>query len=417
MLRSAIAAAVLVCCAAPLALADGVHLNGVAPRSIGRGGTNLGFADNGGIIFDNPAAMVNINSEGLFEVGIGMLVTDMTYADPDNGSNRNVMVNGLPEFAMIRRTDDGDWAFGLGVFTPAGFSESHVLQGQAPFPGDQLYKSFAMLTKVLPSVAYKVNDQLSIGGSFGVAINHVELEGPYTLQNAGPLTGLPTIMDLQATGATPIFSLGLQYQLFESTTLGVTYQSESRFKLDGNTRADIPLIGQRPFDTDVDITWPRTLGIGVRHQLDPCQVLSADVIWFDWSSAFDTFGVTLTEETLPGSPQIREQVPLNWSDTVAVRLGYERKLDECQTVRCGYLQTQNPVPNETLTPYIQAITQYGVSLGYGTKYGLWDVDVGYMFCFSRKVRVDQSGFLGGDFDNSEHKAYGHYLGASLIRRF
>ncbi len=47
------------------ALADGIILDGVSAYTIGRGGTNLGFADNGSILHDNPAAMGQIESDGL----------------------------------------------------------------------------------------------------------------------------------------------------------------------------------------------------------------------------------------------------------------------------------------------------------------------------------------------------------------
>jgi long-chain fatty acid transport protein len=414
MTRWAIVAAFLVCCATT-ALADGLHLNGVSPRSIGRGGTNLGFADNGGILFDNPAGAVNINSEGLFEVGGAILITNMHYADPDNPRTSDGGVSPLPEFAIICRPEGGDIAYGFGVFTAAGFSETYTLQGQFPFPGDHLYKSFGSLTKILPSISLRLTDQLSVGGTFGMAATHCELEGPYTLQNAGALTGLPTIMDLQATGAAPVFSAGLQYQLSEATTIGLAYQSESRMKLDGNTLATIPVIGDHRFDTDVEITWPRTLGLGLRHQIDPVQVFSADVIWFNWAAAFDDFGITLTDESHPLLPSIEEQFPLNWRDSVSVRVGYERMLDQHQTVRVGYVYHRNPIPNETLTPYIQATMEHAVSVGYGYRWNLWEVDAAYMVLFSPEIFVEDSVF--GDFDGSTHNANTHYLGVNAIRRF
>ena len=50
------------------ARADGIILDGVSAYTIGRGGTNIGFADNGSILHDNPAAMGQIESEGMFQV-------------------------------------------------------------------------------------------------------------------------------------------------------------------------------------------------------------------------------------------------------------------------------------------------------------------------------------------------------------
>src|SRR4051812_47946673 len=106
------------------ALADGVVLNGVSSRSLGRGGTNLGHFDNGGILHDNPAAMTNICGQGLVDVGVVNTFTHFNYADPDNPAGTNADdYCPLPQISYIRKSDDGIWAWGIGVFTPAGFSQ------------------------------------------------------------------------------------------------------------------------------------------------------------------------------------------------------------------------------------------------------------------------------------------------------
>jgi long-subunit fatty acid transport protein len=414
MFRRALVA-VLVCWGAA-AWADGIHLNGISPRSIGRAGTNLGFADNGGILFDNPAGAVRINGEGLFEVSGGAVITNMSYADDDNSRTHDGGICPLPGFAFIHRPEGGDVAFGFGVFAPAGFSESYQMRGPLPFGGERGYKSFGSLTKIVPSIALQLTDRLSVGGTFGLAVCHAEMEGPYTLQNAGLLTGIPTMMDLQATGATTCFSFGAQYELSEATTFGLAYQSESRFKLDGSTLTTIPLLGQYRFDTDVNVTWPQTLGAGLRHQLDATKVISADVIWFNWEQAFDDLGLTLTSVDFPAIT-IKEKFPLNWRDSLSVRVGYEQTVWQVHTLRCGYVYHRNPIPASTITPYIQATMEHAVSLGYGRKWGLWEADVAYMVLFAPKVEVDDSVFVGGDFDNATHWANTHYVGVNVIKRY
>uniref|UniRef100_A0A7C4QNT1 Transporter n=1 Tax=Schlesneria paludicola TaxID=360056 RepID=A0A7C4QNT1_9PLAN len=413
MLRSFPLAVLLAASACVSAWADGVHLNGVSTRSIGRGGTNLGHADNAAILFDNPAGAVFIEPSQLFELGGGVLLTDMRYADADNPTTRDVNAVPIPQFGAVVRGEEGLWAVGVGVFTPAGFGQTFTLEGPPPFTGEQLYKSWGSLTKIVPAAAVKLTDRLSIGGTIGVAVSHAELEGPYTLQNAGVLTGLPTLIDVQATGAAPIFSVGLQYRLSDATTVGLAYQSESRFHLDGNAAVALPGLGPLRFDADVDVTYPRTLGLGVRHQLDRQRVVSADVVWFNWSAAFDDFGITLTQAPLPS---LHELFPLAWRDSVSVRVGYEQTLREVHTLRGGYVYHRNPIPDDTLTPYIPATLEHGFSAGYGRRWGDWDIDLAYMFLFGPEVFVD-TGLTGGDFDESTHKAYAHFLGVNAIYRY
>lgn len=398
--------------------ADGVILNGISSRSLGRGGTNIAHRDNGAILFDNPAAMTRIDGDGLFDVGGNLLISDFRYADPDNPRSRSTELTPLPQIAAIRRTRDGIWAFGLGVFTPAGFTTSHTLQRSAPHPlaGEHQSESFGALVKILPGIAWQPTDRLSVGGTLGVGISRAELEGPYFLQ--GPsLPGTPTVMDLRGTGAALIYSVGLQYELTDRTTLGLTYQSESRFILDGRADVEVPGLGQTRYDADVRIVWPRSLGGGVRHQVTSRQTFSADVIWYNWSSAFDEFEITLTDSSNMFFPDVDERFPLNWRDTVSVRLGYEWDLYDAGIFRLGYVYHRNPIPRTTLTPFIPATMEHGVSTGYGFRIHDWDVDFSYMFVFGREQRVGTSGLVGGDFDNSRNRGGAHAISVSLIRSF
>ncbi len=399
------------------ASADGIHLNGLSPRALGRGGTNIAHADNGAVLFDNPAGAVFVPGEGLFDVGGNLLLMDFRYTDPDNPNAGDFGLSPLPSFGLVRKSEDEKFAYGVGIYAPAGFSETYEMRGQFPFGGEQTYKSFGALTKILPGVAYQVNERFSIGATFGMAISHVELEGPYTLQNAGFLTGLPTRIDLQATGATPVYSFGMMYQLSDATTLGVTYQSESRFELEGNTYAEIPVLGGARYDTHFNIAWPRTLGVGLRHELNPENVISCDLVWFDWSEAFDEFNIALTDADRLLFPNISETLPLDWRDTISVKLGYERMLAKNRVLRCGYVYHRNPIPTSTMTPYIQGIFEHALSAGYGFTWRQWELDASYMFLFSPTFSVGDNALVGSDFDNATHQAFIHAIGFNAIRRF
>src|SRR5436190_1151692 len=92
--------------------ADGVIRDGIGPISTGRGGTNLGFADNAAIIYDNPAGMSNIANTGLMEVGIDTVICDLNYSDPQNqnvDSIRRAFPPGM--FGYVKRLPDSPWTF------------------------------------------------------------------------------------------------------------------------------------------------------------------------------------------------------------------------------------------------------------------------------------------------------------------
>jgi long-subunit fatty acid transport protein len=384
-----------------LAWADGVMFDGVTPRSVSRGGTNQGFADNGGIIFDNPGAMVNIDGCGLMEVGADMLFVSGHYADPDDNNVYSTTFTPLPQIAIIQKTPDGNFAYGFGIFTPAGFSERFNMQGPAPLTGQRRYETFGALAKILPAVSCRVTDQLSIGATLGMGVSYAELQGPYFLNDSGPLHGLPIDLRTHGFGADVIWSFGAQYLVDDDTTIGATYQSSSPFVLHGNSNVVTPGLGQTSYDSDLHVEWPQSVALGIRHALCPHRTIAADVVWYDWSHAFDNFELDLNHPTNGGfPPSVIDHFPLDWRDGYSFRLGYEQQLDNGITLRLGYDYHPNPIPDATLTPFIQGILTHTFTVGLSKEMYGWDVDLGYVHMFAPTVHVGTSQLAGGDFSNS-----------------
>ncbi len=419
LLASVVATALL----APHAIADGVVRDGLGAISGGRGGTNIAFADNGQVLLDNPAGMVNVAGGGLVELSADLLMTDLAYADPQNvNADASFRPMLLPQFSYVRKSDDGIWAYGIGAYSPAGFSANWAQEGPPLLPGQQRYFSFGALAKILPGVACKLTDRWSIGGTFGVAASHIELEGPFFLQT-GALAGTPTVLDLQTTGAAITWSFGSQYIVNERTTVGIAYQSQTSFHMDGRARAVVPMLGgQSHFDADLSLKWPQSLGGGITHQLAPRHRVAADVIWFDWSGAFDNVGLRLNNPTNPVflgalGATTTDRFPLNWDDSVSFRFGYEFLVNPCSTFRAGYAYHRNQIPESTLTSYIPAILEHATSIGWGYKWGCWQFDTAYQFSWGGDRTVGTSDVVGGDFHNSFVSSKAHWIYLSLLRRF
>lgn len=407
-----------------MVLADGVIRDGLGARSSGRGGANIAFADTGVILYDNPAGMTNIAGCGMAEAGFDILLTDLTYSDLDNPVAIDAADNPFPagQVSIIRKTPGGRFAYGLGFFAPAGFASDYDMNGPAPFTGTQHYESLGMMMKLLPGVAFQATERLSIGATLGVGINHMEVEGPYFLQSAGPLQGTPLLIDLQATGAAPVWSAGLQYKLTNRTTLGLSYIAETHFRNHGDTVMQIPGVGVNEYQTDLHINWPQSLGFGAKHRLLPQMVVAADVIWYDWSEAKESYNATFSDPTNPFvavvAPSLNESFPLNWRDSVSVRLGQEYYLCGHRTLRAGYAYHRNPIPDDTLTPWIQATIEHAVSAGYGWRFNeIWNLDAAYQYNWGSDRNVGTSSLVGGDFSNSRVETEAHWVYLSAMRRF
>lgn len=407
------------------ASADGLVRDGVGAISTGRGGTNIAHSDNGAVMLDNPAGIVNFEGRYFAELSMDTLLTNLTYTDPQNYVHSSTQPVPLPEAALYYTSEDKSWAAGVGVYAPAGFSASYMMENPTFGPGPQRYRSLGWYAKILPGVAFHVTDKLAIGASLGIGVSHVELDGPFYMQS-GALAGAPTRFDLSGTGAAPIWNIGLQYEISERTTVGLAYNSDANFGLKGEMHADVYGLGPAPISSDFNsrfaITWPQSLGIGIKHLVTEQHRVSTDVIWYDWHSAFDNFGVTLTNPSNPMvgallGPTIYDSIAVNWIDTVSVRLGYEWLATRSDTFRLGYVYHPSPAPASTLNPYLDGVLEHAFSTGYTHRWNNWLLSAAYQYSFSPTRHVGQSIIVGGDFNDSTFKAQAHWISLSLSRYF
>ena len=396
-------------------LAQGVVRDSIAATSSGRGGTNIAHFDNLSVILDNPAALANIPERRRFDFGFDLLFTDLDYTDPLNNADGEVTPFPLPQFAYASKTANDRLAYGIGIFAPAGFGAHYDLRHA--LYGKREYSSLGALIKILPAVAYKVTDKLSVGATFGLGISHVQLEKPLNLQT-GPFAGLPCMIDLKATGFAPTWSVGIQYTLSEKTTVGLAFRSETRFRLKGSAKADVSGVGlpllKGSYDAEADLVWPRSLGAGISHRLSDKHRISADVVWFDWSHAFDGLDLKLTDGSNPLfgvmlGPKVRDRLPMSWHDSVACRVGYEFFPTTRDVLRAGYTYHDNPIPAATLIPNLAGTLEHAVSAGYGHRWERWRVDVAYQYSWGPTNHVSHSRMVGGDYDHSSVKAQAHWF--------
>ena len=413
--------------------AAGVILDSIGPVSAGRGGTNISHADNGVLIHDNPAGLVRM-PHGLHLAGaVELIYHDTRYEDPLDTDYSKHEIFTLPTFSLIYNTcneaDESGFAFGLGYYVPAGFSTEYDLKF-AGFTNPsnnnavQRYSSDAQLNKLLFSVSYKVTEDLSVGFSAGPTYLSLELEAPYTFQTGG-LAGNSGLINLDADRFGFSYSAGMQYNIPKiNTTVGLSFVSESKATLKGHSDVLMPDFGLGgEYDVKTNFEWPRSIGFGISHLVKDAHRFSADVVWFDWASAYDRLHLELTDgdntntnlflKGAVGSADLNDSFPLDWEDVFVYRFGYEfffNKTNEGNDsskakdiLRVGYIYNENPIPNDTLVPLVVGTTKHNFNYGYTHKWEHLELNSAFEFALSDNERVGKSSIVGGDFDNSELK--------------
>jgi long-chain fatty acid transport protein len=408
-----------VCLRVEIARADGLIRDGVGPISAGRGGTNQGFADNAAIILDNPGAMVNIEGCGLAELGVDTVITSVHYTDPFNDVQSKIRPLPMPVLGYIQKSEDECWAWGIGAFAPAGFGASYGFLNN-PLLGSNLYRSIGGMAKILPGVSYAVDEQLSVGITVGIAFSDVELDGPFIATLPG-IGHVPTLLDLQGFGVAPTGSVGMQYRVACDTVIGATYTEQTNFNLRGGAEASLAGIPSN-FDSKIHMKWPRSVAIGIKHDLCPHRRIAADVIWYDWRHAFDQIDLQFSNPTNPVvgaiTPlPINQMLPEHWTDSVSLRLGYEYDYTDCDTLRLGYAYHRSPVPDATLNPFLDGVLEHAFSVGYSRKLDRAILNAAYQYTFGPTRQVGASAIPGGLFDNTTLNAQAHFVMLSLLFPF
>ena len=406
--------------------ANGILRDSLGAISSGRGGANVAHSDNLSTIHDNPAGVSWMEESLRIEFGTDLLFPNVEYNEPAGGDRSREGLFFLPHFAVAYRPKEWPLTLGLGVFLPGGYGVEYKLDH--PVLGRETYRSEGMLLKILPSASLRLGDHVSLGAGIGVGYGSSRIKAPYTFQT-GPLALQSGLIDLDTDGFTVTGNFGIQVRPLEGLVLGVAFITETALEQDGSFDLDItgtPLAGlvtdpTATYDVEHTLRWPRSLTAGASYETDWGR-LSTEVAWTNWGSAFDDLTFNLSNsgnaefDALAG-PTPSDTLPLDWEDSVAVRVGYEHFFTEKTTARIGYIFNHNPIPESTLTPLLPGILEHTITVGIGHDFGQAEIHASYQFAFGRDRDVGTSTIQGGDFDSSTVRAQAHWLFLGLTAKF
>ncbi|MFZ2996549.1 MAG: outer membrane protein transport protein [Sphingobium sp.] len=336
------------------AIAGGFYLQEQSPKETGRalsGGAAAG--DDPSTIYYNPAAMTQLSG---IQISAGGVVLSASAHQSNRGSSRTipgsatqVPVTGndggnpfdkvipIPSFYASAQVSDRLW-LGLGVNAPFGLK----LEYDDGFFGryDSLYTDLKTYN-IQPSAAYKLTDNLSIGG--GVDVQYVKV----TLTNA-----LPQLSPLLADGFASVkgddWTIGWNAGVFYTTgdtNFGVHYRSGISHTLKG-TQTISGLVGplataNASVSAIAPLDLPDIVTVSMTHKLTPKLRAMLTGRWYNWSR-FKAIAIT----PAAGSPSIKE---LDYRDSFSASVGGEYDVSEKLTLRAGTMFDRTPTNPQHLT--------------------------------------------------------------------
>ena len=398
-------------------------------------------AEDASTIFFNPAGMTELK-------GTQTVMAAHVIAPSADFSNRGSYINpaltgGTPIAGTLSGTDaDGgktalvpnfyfstqlsDQLFvGVGVNAPFGLATQYDKDWVGRY---HAVRSEIRTININPSIAYKVNDRISLGGGFSAQYidatlsNNVDL-GTICFGLEAQIPQIPT-GSCSAAGMVPTgsdgyakikgsdwgfgFNIGALIHVTDHTRVGLAYRSHVKQNLEGSAdfrvpsgfqailNMGIPLFSDTNATADVDL--PESASLSLYHAFNDQWAILADATWTRWSR-FDELVIKYDNPAQPDTAQ-----PENWDNNMRYSLGATYRPNSKWVFRAGWAYDETPISKTSdRTPRIPGNDRTWVAVGLG--YQMSDklgFDMGYSHLF-----IDDTDLNALDHSTG-HQAVGVY---------
>ena len=351
----------------------------------------------------NPAGMTGLQQDEVmtgFQLVIPKIEFDPSVAEgggKDGGNAGNIAA--IPSFFMVKKLSDR-LRVGFSVVAP---------QGGAMNYGDDFVGRYAAQRVALsaiggsPSIAYQVNDHLSLGA--GVSIIYTQFEQSIAINQSALVPGPIPLKDgkvrfdnMDDLGYQPF--LGLTYEFSDRLHLGVVYRAEMDVDLEGDLNfrnLTIP----RPPANEIEIDWdnPQTIKAGLSYEISPGKRLLFSAGWEDWS-VFSENQLAITGGALNPAGVLER----NFKDTWNAGVAFASVSNKGDGYGVGFSYDSSPVRNKDRTIDLPFDETYKLSAAYSWHLGgELSFAVGGTLIYFGEGRVDQTAQgvrFNGEFDTN-----------------
>lgn len=422
--------------ASPACLASGFQ---ILEQSTSRLGTayagTASIADDATTAFFNPAGMTRLDEAGMSAAG-HLLGIDSRFRDRGSlaaaGTPLQQPLAGEegvtedPAFAggvfLVQPITDR-WTFGFGVSAPFGLVSEYHNDTQLRYHAT---RSELTVINVNPTVAFEVNDELSLG--FGLSYQRADVKLDNSVDSfaacvsaGGPVPGCTAThggpanvtadshSHIEGEDDAVVADVSLHWQPTGRTALGLVWRQGAEFDLDGEATftpsescaADPFCSGaleslQGPIRSGAQL--PDTLTASISHRVLDRWTLHGDVAWTQWSSLQR---IEIVNQDSGGEVSALE---LNYDDTFRAAAGASFQATDDLQWRFGVAFDEAPQNDpQFVTPRVPDADRLWVSAGLNYRLGEnASMDVGYAHLFVDDSDIDsieQGNRLTGQFDS------------------
>ena len=361
-----------------------VNLQGQKQQAMGSAGSAL--PQDAASLFYNPGSSAFINSNDILG-GVSTTIGKSTFLDANtNTVAKTVSPIGTPFFlySLLAPKDTlNRFRYGLAVYTPFGSG----IKWEDNWTGRFALTSIKLLAIfVQPTVAYRINEKLSLGGGI------IYARGAVTLQK-----DIPVIDVLGNYGSAKLngsangfgYNLGIFYKIHEKINVALSYRSGVKMEVkNGNAEFNVPTSLDPNFPDGKftsSLPLPSVTTLGLAFIPNDKYSIAFDMNYVGWSSykALE-FDYEKNTTSLNDTKSLR-----NYKNTFAFRLGGQYKSNENSTWRFGISYVITPVQSGYVTPETPDATRLNIAGGFSKKV-IKNLNVDFSFTYQQLLRTDKN---------------------------
>lgn len=261
-------------------------------------------AQDASTIVTNPAGMTRL-PDHMFTGGLQAMDGDISYSLDDDAGRKspgNIMRFFPNASAFYAQKVNDDLYAGLGLYGNYGLGIDF-----GSWAGDRLIKKSTMVAMTLsPSLAYKLSDRVSIGGSVNFNYGLLSLT-----RNVDGNDEQQKDHDWAMS-----YRLGLLMALTEKTRVGIAWTSKTDYDFNIDGKARFPNLPNVEYDLPISaqVRAPQQVMLSLVHDLNQQWSVMGDLGWQDWSQ-FGAPQITVSDQPLDKDSRLKD----SWHTALGVQ--------------------------------------------------------------------------------------------------
>lgn len=259
--------------------------------------------------------------------------------------------------------------------------------------------------------AYKVDEKLSFGFN-------------YTLPTSLTYKSGKASMDMTAQ-LNNAFGLAIQGYMMQNPTATQQQAQAAVMAQFAGLGIDMSKGVFANYDLNVDLKFPQSFGFGISYQVSNNVKLAADFEWLNWANAFDKMSLSLSNganvninKMMGNNGSFNIDFPMNWKNSVVIKLGGEFKANNDLTLRLGYSYGSNPVPESTIFPVFPAIVENHLMAGASYKVSApLTINAAFEMGLNKSLQASSPSLIANEYNGSTSQLATTLLHVSVSYNF